>query len=248
MKLTALGVGDAFSARHYSTCMLLEHDGWRLMIDCPHPIRKVLKEARPDLDLVDIHGVLLTHLHADHCSGLEGFGFFNHFVRGGPLPLLAHPRVSARVWERLAPGMDALVPEVGAEPVPRALGDYWALVNLDLERPVHFGPFEIECRFTVHHLPTTALRIRAGGACVGYSADTAFDPDLVAWLEVADQVVHESNHGIHTPLSSLLALDAGFRGKLHIVHYPDDLDVERCPLPCLRQGQQLDILPGADAG
>ncbi len=241
MKLTPLGVGDAFSALYYSAHLLLEHDGCRLLIDCPHPVRKALAEAGVGVDLPDIDAVILTHLHADHCSGLEPFGFFNHFVRGGPLPLLSHPQVSCRVWERLAPGMDALVPHAGATPVPHRLEHYWELSDLSTERAVQFGPFSIECRFTMHHLPTTALRIRAGGASLGYSADTCFDPELIAWLDEADVIVHETNLGVHTPLKDLMGLDRAIRDKLHLIHYPDMLDVDACPLPCLRQGQPIEI-------
>ena len=45
MHVTALGVGDAFSARWYSTCLLVTAGENRLLIDCPHPIRKVLAES-----------------------------------------------------------------------------------------------------------------------------------------------------------------------------------------------------------
>jgi hypothetical protein len=33
MRVTALGVGDAFSCLYYSTCLLVEHGGARLLID-----------------------------------------------------------------------------------------------------------------------------------------------------------------------------------------------------------------------
>jgi len=240
MKLTPLGVGDAFSGRYYSACMLLEHDGCRLLIDCPHPLRKMLVEAELGLDLPDIDAVVLTHLHADHCSGLESFGFFNHFVRGGPLPLLTHPRVSARVWERLAPGMDALVPHAGAPTVPHELRHYWAVQHLNTETAVQFGPFSIEARLTTHHIPTTALRIRAGGASLGYSADTSFDPSLITWLDQAELIVHETNRGVHTPLEDLEGVDERIKAKMHLIHYPDDLDVERCSMRCLQQGRTLE--------
>lgn len=241
MRLTALGVGDAFSTRHYSTCFLLEHDGCRLLVDCPHPIRKILAEAGAGVDLPGIHGVVLTHLHADHCSGLEGFGFYNHFVRGAPLPLLAHPRVSARLWERLAPGMDRLVDEVDTPPVTHHLEHYWAIRDLDLEAPVAFGPFELEARMTKHHIPTTALRIHAGGATLGYSADTSFDPGLIAWLAPAQLIIHETNQGIHTHLDQLLGLPPELRAKLRLVHFPDSLNQAGCPIPCLREGEVIEL-------
>ncbi len=78
-----LGVGDAFSALYYSTCLALRAEGVWVIVDCPHPIRKVLRESSApggfNLDVKDIEAVFLTHLHADHASGLEGFGFRSVF-------------------------------------------------------------------------------------------------------------------------------------------------------------------------
>src|SRR5437899_2892957 len=54
-----LGVGDAFSSLSYSSCLALGFDGRFLLIDCPHPVRKMLREAAVqtgvplDLDVVE---------------------------------------------------------------------------------------------------------------------------------------------------------------------------------------------------
>jgi ribonuclease BN (tRNA processing enzyme) len=120
MRLLPLGVGDAFSALHYSSSVLLESAGQWLLLDCPHPIRKILHEGglralgRP-LDVGDLAGVAVTHLHADHSCGLEGLGFYSHFVLGRRIPLLVHPEVGARLWERLAAGMERLLSPDGTE-------------------------------------------------------------------------------------------------------------------------------------
>jgi hypothetical protein len=46
--------------------------------------------------------------------------------------------------------------------------------------------------------------VEAGGARLGFSSDTAFDPDLIAFLSAADLIVHETNYGpAHTPYASL---------------------------------------------
>jgi hypothetical protein len=66
--LIPLGVGEAFTARHYTTCLALgAGDDW-LLLDCPHPIRKMLREAstaagRP-FDLDRVRGVAVSHLAA----------------------------------------------------------------------------------------------------------------------------------------------------------------------------------------
>ncbi|TMA11353.1 MAG: MBL fold metallo-hydrolase [Deltaproteobacteria bacterium] len=109
-KVTALGVGDAFSALHYTSCLLLEASGVALLLDCPHPIRKMLREGtNGQVDVQDVRGVAITHLHADHASGLEGFAYDAHFALGRRTPLLAGPEVLAHVWDgHLAAGMAVL--------------------------------------------------------------------------------------------------------------------------------------------
>jgi hypothetical protein len=43
--LIPLGVGDAFTARYCTSCLVLGVDETWLMIDCPHPMRKMLHEV-----------------------------------------------------------------------------------------------------------------------------------------------------------------------------------------------------------
>jgi ribonuclease BN (tRNA processing enzyme) len=239
VRLTVLGVGDAFSRLGYSTCFLVEHGGFSLLIDCPHPIRKVLYEAgAPDLDQID--AALITHLHGDHCSGLEGLLWFCRFALGRKARIVAHPAVLARTWERLAPGMDTLRDDLGGVH-GLTLDELAETAQLSTTTPVQIGPFSIEARLTKHHIPTTALRISAGGSTLAYSCDTSFDPALLEWLSIGDLVIHETNLGIHTPIEDLLEVAEPLRSKLALVHYPDDFDVEGCELRCLRAGEVVEL-------
>ena len=236
-----LGVGDAFSARYYSSCLLVECDGARLLVDCPHPIRKMLREAGQTSglarDIADVQAVLLTHLHADHASGLEGFAYFSRFLLGQRAPLLAHPLVSERLWQSsLAAGMEQLMDTAGHCQTMK-LEDYLDLRPLDFDRPTEIGPFRVQCRRTIHHIPTTAFLISAGGKTLGYSADTAFDPTLLDWLAPADLIIHETNHGIHTPYAKLAALPAPLRHRMRLIHYPDEFPVDTSTIEPLQQGR-----------
>lgn len=248
MSLTfvTLGVGDAFSALRYSSCLALEAEGQVLLVDCPHPIRKMMREASQssgvELDVDRVSGLVLTHLHADHSSGVEGLGYFSFFVLKRKLKLLAHPEVKRRLWEgHLAAGMEDLIRKPGGEPQRHELEDYFEPLALSTEEAVRFGPFTIECRRTYHHVPTTALRIRAGGRCLGYSADTAYDEGLIAWLAEADLVVHETNYGVHTPYEKLAALPVELRAKLRLIHYPDDFDLDASNIEPLAQGRRYTV-------
>lgn len=245
-RFVPLGVGDAFTALHYSTCLALEAEGALALIDCPHPIQKMMREASiaSGAALVPsrVSAVILTHLHADHCSGLEGLGYWTFFHERRRLPLYLHREVLDELWQgHLAAGMTHLLPAVGAERIRMSLEDYFEIHLLDEAQAVSCGPFSIECRKTIHHVPTTALRIAASGRTLGHSADTAFDESLIAWLEEADLVVHETNHGVHTPYEKLAALPAALRAKMRLVHYPDDFDVAASVIEPLREGRIYEV-------
>jgi ribonuclease BN (tRNA processing enzyme) len=227
MSFVPLGVGDAFSALHYSSGLAVEADDRWLLVDCPHPVRKVLREgalgAGISLDVGSFEAVVVTHLHADHCAGLEDLAYFSRFVLGRRPKLVAHPEVLARVWEgRLAGGMDSLCDPSDWSRRPMGLADYFEPVALDEERAVEVGGFAVACRPTRHHVFTTALRVRAGGRELGISSDTAHDPALIEWLAQADVFLHETGSPcIHTAYEALASLPPGVRARLRITHYPD---------------------------
>ncbi len=246
LSFTTLGVGDAFSALRYSSCLAVEAEGQVLLIDCPHPIRKMMREASASssvpLDVDRVAGVALTHLHADHSSGLEGLGYFSFFVLRRKLEVLCHPAVADRLWDgHLAAGMECLIERKGEGPNPKSFEDYFDHTPLSTESTVRHGPFLIEARLTYHHLPTTALRIHAGGRCLGYSADTAFDEELIDWLSEADLVIHETNYGVHTPYEKLAALPAELRARMRLIHYPDDFDTRASVIEPLVQGRRYNV-------
>jgi ribonuclease BN (tRNA processing enzyme) len=180
-------------------------------------------------------------------------GLWSGRLRGGMERLL----LSVPVWteeslrdhsSRDAPASDdrRLLADPGGQVVELGLLDYTARQEL-LPGITHVGRLRIERRFTRHHIPTTALRIsleRPGAPprpLVSYSADTAFDPDLIHWLSAADLIIHETNFGVHTPLASLLLLPAELRQRMRLIHYPDLLDPDTAPIRCLREGEVIEL-------
>ncbi len=246
MSFVPLGVGDAFSALHYSSAVAVESGGRWLLVDCPHPIRKMLRDASHRsgvaLDVDRFDAVVLTHLHADHCSGLEGLGYYARFVLRRRPVLVAHPAVLARLWEgRLSGGMDSLSDPSDWSSRAMGLDDYFDVSPLDERRAVRVAGFEIACRPTRHHVFTTALRIRAGGRELGISADTAYDPGLIDWLAVADRFLHETGPGIHTPYAALAALPREVRARMQLIHFPDDFAAADGAVPPLEEGRRYPV-------
>jgi ribonuclease BN (tRNA processing enzyme) len=242
-EVIVLGVGDTFSETHHSTALLLRCDGFHLAVDCPDTYRSVLRAAGERagraLSLTDIDHVLVTHVHGDHMNGLEGIAFFKHFVEHKRVQLVASPEVRAAIWdERLKAPMSRLWD--GQRFHELGFDDFFQHVPLRWLDDVIVGPFRIRARRTIHHVPTSALLVEAAGRTLGYSSDTAFDPELIQFLAPADLIIHETNFGpAHTPYDALAALPAELRAKMRLIHYADMFDAQASTIAVLREGDVL---------
>ena len=249
MKLYVLGVGDTFTEKHFTHALLLEAEGFRLAIDCPDSYRRVLRSARDKsapvhhgaLDLFAIDDVLVTHVHGDHMNGLEGVGYFKHFAQKKPLNLHTIAPVKDALWEqRLVASMGTLWD--GQEFRHKSFDEYFAWNEVGLEQATTIGPFTIRARTTKHHVPTSALIVEHAGRSIGISSDTAFDRDLIEFLSSADLIVHETNYGpAHTAYADLLTLDELTKAKMRLIHYPDELDIDKTEIAALREGQVIEL-------
>ena len=255
-----LGVGDTFSAEHVTASLLLRCEGFNLAIDAPDRYRGVLARAshlRDPLELESIDHMIITHVHGDHVNGLEGVAFFKRFAQERKLNLYTLPEVRTPLWERrLAAPMSVLWD--GQRHKPMSFHDYFDWKGL-VARPSgvvsyegeslpcrEIGPFRVRARRTIHHVPTSALLIDAGGVTLGYSADTAYDPELIAWLDQADLIIHETNHGpAHTPYEQLAALPASLRSKMRLIHYPDEFNIGASVIRPLRERERFRVGDGA---
>jgi ribonuclease BN (tRNA processing enzyme) len=249
MRVLILGVGDAFTTRHFGSSALIEGPEGYVLLDCPDPIHRVLREATTRagwaIDASGIDDILLTHLHGDHCNGLESFGFARFILRSGPAPGAERPiprihtsRAAAdRLWARLAPAMDA-----ATSPSPRGLGDFYEVRELEPGTTATVAGLSVRCRLTRHSVPTLGLLISDGAATLGWSSDTPFDEAHVEWLSQADVVVHECNHPpMHTPLESLEALPIELKARMRLIHLPDDFDPSSSAIRSLEPGEVLDL-------
>jgi ribonuclease BN (tRNA processing enzyme) len=244
-EVIALGVGDTFSERHATAALLLEYGGFRLAVDCPDRYRGVLlaagRRASRSLALESIDDVFITHVHGDHMNGLEGVAFYKRFAEGKRVRLHATGEVRSAIWDqRLRAPMETLWD--GSTFHTLGFDDYFDFTTAPWERAFAVGPFEITLRRTIHHVPTAAMLVRAGGRTFGYSSDTAFDPELVSFLSAADLIVHETNLGpAHTPYAKLLTVTSEIRQRMRLIHYPDMFDPATSEIPCLEEGETLAV-------
>lgn len=256
MRILIVGVGDAFTRRHFGSSSLIEVPSAQtskpsyILIDCPDLIHRALHEAAIragwSVDASQIHDIIITHLHGDHCNGLESFGFFRRMQRmQNPGANIPRPRlhvcapVAERLWQRFAPAMDAAMGNTR----PSTLDDYFELCVLSPDRPAQVAGLTVRCRFTQHPVPTVGLLLSDGRSTFGWSADTPFEQEHVDWLaKSADLFVHECNNGAaHTPIEKLNALDEKVRRRMRLIHLPDDFDPTCTRIGILREGELLNL-------
>ena len=239
------GIGDAFSAlSHGSSGLVGTRDGW-IAIDCPGMVLAMWRQASERSGVPcppeQVGDLVITHLHGDHCGGLETIGFLHRYIIGGDGPpprLHALPEVLDRTWERLAPAMDGS----GA-----SFEDYFVPCPMEPGTPVEIAGCRMECRRTKHSIPTAGLLLDDGQGCLGWSSDTEFDPDHIEWLARADCIVHECGiGGNHTTYDQLRSLPESVQARIRLIHMPDGFEPPDATLVPLREGELLEILHRAD--
>lgn len=180
-----IGSGDSFgNGGRFQTCILVDADGYRFLIDCGATSLVALR--REDVDLGSIDAVLLTHFHGDHCGGVPYLILDGQFTRRERALVIAGP---PGVRERMTTVFEA------ALPTSSRTEQRFAVSYLELgETPTRIGPLEV-VGLPVSHLPETTpygLRVRLGGHVVAYTGDTDWCDALPRLADGAELFIAEA--------------------------------------------------------
>jgi ribonuclease BN (tRNA processing enzyme) len=173
VRLTVLGCAGTFPGPE-SPCSgyLLEHDGYRLVIDLG---AGALGQLQQHIGLLEVDAVYISHLHADHCIDLVAYSYARRYhPDGAPPPLPVYGPVGLR--RRILASYE--------QPPSHGLEDVYDF--REVAPGTHqVGPFTVTAAQVNHPVECHGLRIEAGGRSLAYSGDTG---ESVALVDLADGV------------------------------------------------------------
>jgi ribonuclease BN (tRNA processing enzyme) len=220
MKLTVIGCsGSAPGPTSPASCYLVEHDGFRLVIDMGNGSFGPLQTH---VDPAAIDAVFLSHLHADHCLDVAPFVVWHRYA--GPrerslVPLYAPVGAERRLALAYDSDGDGLTDVFDFVPV--GPGTF------------SLGPFEVTLARTAHPVECYAIRLAVDGRSFVYTADTGPSDAVVELARGADVLLAEAAHppGLELPPElHLTGKEAGEHaaaagvGRLLLTHIPAWVD------------------------
>jgi ribonuclease BN (tRNA processing enzyme) len=171
-----------------SSGYLLEHDGFRLMLDLGNGTLSVLQTY---LDPFLLDALVFSHLHSDHCADFSALTVLRRYHAFPTVDAVAHPlNVYAPVDAptRFAMAYAANEPE-------RQSTDLTDVYTFHAHKPgtVHIGPFEVTAAPVFHPCEAYGFRITAGGKTLVYTGDTGPGEGLAELANGADLLLSEAS-------------------------------------------------------
>jgi ribonuclease BN (tRNA processing enzyme) len=200
VRLTVLGACGAWpEAGQACSGYLVEHDGFRLLVDAGYAIVPRLLEriAASQLD-----AVFISHGHPDHCADL------NPLLRARalsddpapPLPVYALPGALDAVLALDRPGM---------------LESAFTLCELTPGSHQGIGPFDALTCLLPHWVPNAGLRLTAAGTVLAYTGDTGPDPAITTLARDADLLLAEATYPRSVPPDAQAFLSSASQAGRH---------------------------------
>ncbi|MGS2640146.1 MBL fold metallo-hydrolase [Streptosporangium sp. G12] len=187
MLLTILGGCGAWpGAGQACSGYLVEHDGFRLLVDPGYATVPRLLE-RVTADQVD--AVFVSHGHPDHCADLNPLLRARAFRDDPPAPLPVYSLPGA---------LDAVL----ALDRPGMLADAHVLREFTAGDRIDIGPFRAQTRLLPHSVPNAGVRLTAGDRVLAYTGDTGPSPEVVELARGADLFLAEATYADRVPEDS----------------------------------------------
>jgi ribonuclease BN (tRNA processing enzyme) len=179
VRLTVLGACGAWPEPGQACSgYLVEHDGFRLLIDAGYATvpRLLERMAASELD-----AVFISHGHPDHCADL------NPLLRARAMGGDPAPRLPVYA---LPGALDAVL----ALDEPDMLANAFTLRELTPGSRLGIGPFDALTCLLPHWVPNAGLRLSAAGTVLAYTGDSGPDPAIARLARDADLLLAEATY------------------------------------------------------
>ncbi|MBV9293668.1 MAG: MBL fold metallo-hydrolase [Frankiales bacterium] len=183
MKLTVIGCAGTFPGPA-SACSsyLVEHDGFRLLLDAGNGSTGALQRA---VGLLDLDAIVISHMHGDHFLDLVTYTYARRYHPAGTpecLPVYGPSDIERHLMGAFGRPVDELL---------HAVYDFYPQSG---PGRLSIGPFDVELARVNHPVETYAMRISAGGRSLTYSADSGVCDELVKLASGTDLFLCEASY------------------------------------------------------
>lgn len=178
MRITVLGSCGAWpTAGQACSGFLVEHDGFRLLVEAGYAVMPRLQEY---LSVDALDAVYISHRHPDHCADLNPL-LRARALRDDPLPTMP-------VYAPTG-ALDAVL----ALDRPGMLESAYRWHAFEPGETLHIGPFVGRTVGLPHSVPNAGIRLAAGGRVVAYTGDTGPSDAITVLASEADLFIAEAS-------------------------------------------------------
>ncbi|WP_409346086.1 MBL fold metallo-hydrolase [Paenibacillus sp. MBLB4367] len=222
-RMMMLGVGNGFCKSTYHNNALIEIQGRLFLIDCGALAWHSLHEA--GLGFEDIEGIFITHLHYDHCGGLDEAALYGVYAAGRKMKLWLPSPLKEGIWEQNLRGTLENVEEGKGK-----LEDYFDIQWVEEGEPFafladHTNSQGLTARWIrTHHVPSKFSCSLILDNRFFYSSDMLADKELLCRLfdQGIETFYHDScftPNPVHADFEALCEYPEEIRNRVYLMHY-----------------------------
>ncbi|CAN5174629.1 MBL fold metallo-hydrolase [soil metagenome] len=173
-RLTVIGsAGTHSSAERVCSSYLISHEGTNLLLDFgPGALHNLCKV----IDIADLHGIVISHMHPDHFLDLYGLQYALRFHPGNPGPV---PVFGPSDMYRM---IEAILPEESMDKMAKLLRFETVVAG----QSITVGALQVEMFAMNHPMECVGSRVTAGSHVIAFSGDTAPTPQTTPLARDAD--------------------------------------------------------------